>query len=177
MKAILSMGWQLICFRAGPEALPYAPRLILPLVILNLLLGVALQQLAGSGFDKPVLQLSAMALAAEAGWLWLLLQRRGWHNRWVQAYAGMVLIDTLITLIASPLVLLQAQGGAFTGVAVVLQIVMTLWSLSARAFVYQQALDVSRFKGFFLALAPLFAVMALAAMLFPDLLPPPPQGN
>lgn len=177
MKAILSMGWQLICFRAGPEALPYAPRLILPLVILNLLLGVVLQQLAGSGFDKPVLQLSAMALAAEAGWLWLLLQRRGWQNRWVQAYTGMVLIDTLITAIASPLVFLQAQGGAFTGLAVVLQIVMTLWSLSARAFVYQQALDVSRFKGFFLALAPLFAVMALAAMLFPDLLPPPPQGN
>ena len=83
MKAVLSMGWQLICFRAGPDALPYAPRLLLPLLALNLLLSFALQSLAGDGMDKPVVTLSAMAMGAEAVWLAFLLHRRDWINRWV----------------------------------------------------------------------------------------------
>ena len=94
MKAFLSTGWSLITFRAGPDALPYAPRMILPLVVLNLALGFVIQAVAGSGMDKPVVQLSAMALAAEALWLWLLLRRRGWDNRWVQGFSALVLIDT-----------------------------------------------------------------------------------
>ncbi len=173
MKAVLSMGWQLICFRAGPSALPYQPRLILPLVIINLVVSFLIQQLADSGMDRPVLQLSVMALAAEAAWLWLLLRRRDWSNRWVQSYTGLVLIDTMITVLAAPVALLLAAGQSLIGLVFVLQIVMTLWSLTARAFVYQESLEVPRWQGVLLALAPLFAVMVLTLMLFPDLLPSP----
>ncbi len=182
MKTVLSMGWQLISFRAGPAALPYAPRLILPLMFLNLALSFLLQQLADSAMERPVLQLSAMALAAEAGWLWLLLQRRGWQSRWVQSYTALVLVDTFITLLAAPLslVLLAAGDKALLGVLMVMQLVMTLWSLTARGFVYQETLEIPRWKGVLLALVPLFAVMLLTLVLFPDLLPntaTAPQGK
>ena len=79
MKSVLSMGWQIICFRAGPDALPYVPRLLLPLVAINLLLSFALQTLGGeSNADKPIVALSAMAMGAEALWLGFLLQQRQW---------------------------------------------------------------------------------------------------
>lgn len=172
MKAVLSMGWQLISFRAGPAALPYAPRMLLPLVVINLVLSFLLQQLADSGMNRPVLQLSAMALAADAGWVWLLLRRRGWDSRWMQTFMALVLVDTLITLLAAPIsLLLLGAGDALVGVLMLLQLVMTLWSLSARGFVYQEALEIPRWRGVLLALVPLFAVMVLTLVLFPELLP------
>lgn len=178
MKAVLSMGWSLITFRAGPEALPYLPRLVLPLLMFNLAISLVVQSLAGGDSEQPVLQLSAMALVAEAVWVWWLLQRRGWQNRWVQTYSALVLIDSLITLLAAPLSLLLMQGGsALTGLVAVVQIVMTLWSLSVRGFIYQQAMDVSRWRGILLALTPLFMVMLLTIQFFPELLPTPPQGK
>lgn len=181
MKAVLSMGWQLICFRAGPAALPYAPRLLLPLVVINLALSFLVQHLADSGTDRPVLQLSLMVLVAEAGWVWLLLQRRGWESRWVQTFMGLVLVDTLITLLAAPLsLLLLGAGDSLLAVLMLLQLVMAVWSLSARGFVYQEALEIPRWRGVLLAMAPLFAVMVLSLMLFPDLLPTAataPQGK
>ncbi|PQA50062.1 hypothetical protein [Amnimonas aquatica] len=176
MKAFLSTGWSLITFRAGPDALPYAPRMILPLVVLNLALGFVIQAVAGSGMDKPVVQLSAMALAAEALWLWLLLRRRGWDNRWVQGFSALVLIDTFITALAAPIALLAGAGEALLAVGAVAQIVMTLWSLTVRGAIYQHTLEIERWKGVLLALTPLFAVMVLTILLFPELLPaPPPQ--
>lgn len=178
MNSVLSMGWQLICFRIGPDALPYAPRLLLPLLAVNLLLSFALQALAGEGASKPVVELSAMAMGAEALWLAYLLQRRGWINRWVQSFMALVLVDTLITLLAAPPAMLLVQGGGvFVTIAALLQVVMTLWSLSARGFVYQSTLDVPRWRGVLLALVPLFIVMLLTLQFFPDLIPTPPQGS
>jgi hypothetical protein len=179
MKAVLSMGWQVICFRSGPDALPYAPRLLLPLVALNLLISWVLQTLGGDGnTDKPIVALSAMAMGAEALWLAFLLQRREWINRWVQSFMALVLVDTLITLMAAPLALLLAQGGGvFITLAAMVQVVMTLWSLSARGFVYQHSLDIPRWKGVLLALVPLFIVMLLTLQFFPELIPAPPQGT
>ncbi|MEK6789956.1 MAG: hypothetical protein AABY68_13525 [Pseudomonadota bacterium] len=178
MKAVLSMGWQLICFRAGPDALPYAPRLLLPLLALNLLLSFALQSLAGEGMDKPVVALSAMAMGAEAVWLAFLLHRRDWINRWVQSFMALVLVDTLITLMAAPPAMLLVQGGGvFITIAALLQVVMTLWSISARGFVYQSTLGIPRWRGVLLALVPLFIVMLLTLQFFPDLIPTAPQGS
>ncbi len=179
MKAVLSMGWQLIRFRAGPADLPYLPRLVLALVALNLMLSFIVQQIADSGMDKPVIQLSALALAVEAGWTWLLLRRRDLGNRWVQTYSALVLVDTWITLLAAPTALLLLAGESLFALVVVIQLVMTLWSLSARAFVYQESLGVPRWQGVMLALAPLFVAMVLTLMLFPDLFPatPVPEGK
>lgn len=175
MKSVLSMGWQLICFRVGPEALPYRPNLVLPLILLNLAISLGLQELSHSGMDRPVLQLSLMALMAEALWLWLWLRRRGWQARWVQGYTGLVLVDTLITILAAPLVVLLIGGGQpWLNIAAALQIVLTFWSLSARSFVYQHTLEISRWRGLLMALAPLFMVMALTLAFFPELVPMPP---
>lgn len=174
MNAVLSMGWSLLTFRAGPDALPFAPRLIIPLVALNLVISFAIQSLAGSGMDKPVLQLSAMALAAEAFWLIFCLQRRGWRNRWTQSFTALVLIDTWISALAFPIALISIQGGdVLLGVAAILQIAMTLWSLNVRGFIYAQTLAISRLRGILQALVPLLLVMVVAVSLFPDLVPTP----
>ena len=91
---------------------------------------------------------------------------------------ALVLVDTLITLMAAPLALLLAQGGGMLlTLAAIVQVVMTLWSLSARGFVYQQTLDIPRWKGILLALVPLFMVMLLTLQFFPELIPAPPEGT
>lgn len=176
MKAVLSMGWALVSFRAGPEALPYSPQRVLPLVLFNLALSAAIQLVSESNMARPVVQLSALALAAEAVWLWWLLRRRGQGNRWVQSYSALVLIDTVITALAAPLSLLLLQGGeAMVPVAAMAQVAMTLWSLSVRGFIYQKTMDVPRWRGVLLALTPLFITMLLTLPLFPELLPTVPQ--
>ena len=174
MKAVLTMSWSLLTFRAGPDALPYAPRLIVPLLLLNLALSYGVQSIADSGMDKPVLQLSAMALAAEAFWLMFCLQRRGWRNRWTQSFMALVLIDTGISALAVPIAFITLQSGdVLLGVAAVLQIAMTLWSLNVRGFVYAQTLAVSRLRGILQAMVPILLVMVAAVAFFPDILPMP----
>jgi hypothetical protein len=175
MKAFLSMGWALLTFRAGPDALPYAPRLIVPLLLLNLAISFGIQSIADSGMEKPVLQLSAMALAAEAFWLAFCLQRRGWINRWSQSFMALVLVDTWISALALPIALITVQGNdALLGIAAILQIAMTLWSLNVRGFVYAQTLGISRLRGIFQAMVPILLVMVVALTLFPEILPKPP---
>ena len=72
--------------------------------------------------------------------------------------------------------LLAGAGEALLAVGAVAQIVMTLWSLTVRGAIYQHTLEIERWKGVLLALTPLFAVMVLTILLFPELLPaPPPQ--
>lgn len=177
MKAVLSMGWPLILFRAGAEALPYAPRAVLPLLVLNLLVSAGIQQLADPGLEKPVLSLSALALVAEAAWLGLILRRAAVIHRWVQAFTALVLIDTFIALLAAlPTVLLLQAGEAFLPVTMGLQTVMALWSLSVRGRVYAETLAVPRWRGVLMALAPLFLTMLLALPLLPDLLPAAPAA-
>lgn len=178
MNAFLSMAWRLVSFRAGPESLPYQPRMVPVLLLFNLLLSVAVQQLADADKVQSVLLLSALSLAVEAFWLAFLLLRRGWRNRWVQTYSALVLVDMVITVLAAPMVLAVRQAGdALLVVAVLVQFVMSLWSIAARGAIYQRCLECGRWRGLLLALAPLFLTMLITLQLFPGLLPALPQGS
>lgn len=177
MNAFLSMAWRLVSFRTGPECLPYQPRWLPVLLVLNLLLTALVQQFTDDGMGRPVLLVSALSLAIEAFWLAFLLQRRGWRNRWIQTYSSLVLVDMVITALAAPLVLAVRQGGdSLIGLIVVLQFVMSLWSISVRGFIYQHSYECGRWRGILLAMVPLFLVMLLTLQLFPELLPTPPRG-
>ncbi len=177
MKAVLSMGWQVLLFRARPEDIPYAPRLIWPLLIFNIGLSLLIQQMSDSGMDKPILQLAVLSLVVEAAWVYGMLARRGWQMRWVQTFTGLVLVDTAITLMAAPLTLMVNADMALLPLVMLVQIVLAFWSLWARAYIYQHALEVSRGRGLLLAFAPLLIVMVLALQFFPDILPVAVEGN
>lgn len=171
MKAVLSMAWPVLTFRAGPEDLPYAPRALPLLVIFNLLVSYTAQQLNESAQAQPVLQLSMMALMCEAAWLSFCLRQRQWLNRWVQSMSALVLVDTAISLLALPLAGLLALGGWATSLVVVLQLVLTLWSINARGAIYMHALSVARWRGILLGLVPMLMVILITLTLFPQWLP------
>lgn len=177
MKSVLSMGWQLLLFRARPEDVPFQPRALGGLVVLNVLLSLLIQQVSEEAAGKPVLQLALLSLLVEAGWLYLLLQRRAWQARWVQGFTGLVLVDLFITLLAAPLALLLRAGDSVLPAVVVIQIVLAFWSLWARGYVYQHTLETGRGMGLLLAFTPLLVVMVLTLQFFPEILPVAAEGN
>lgn len=177
MKSVLSMGWQLLLFRARPEDIPFQPRLVWLLVAINVGLSLLIQQISEDAAGKPVLQLAVMGLVVEAAWLFLLLQRRRWQARFVQGYMSLVLVDIFITLLAAPLALLLRAGDSVLPIVVVTQIVLAFWSLWARGYVYQHTLETGRGMGLLLAFAPLLIVMMLTLQFFPDILPVAAEGN
>ena len=178
MKAVLSMGWPLILMRVGPADVPHAPRVLPLLLLLNLGLSAVIQQFADSGLDRPVLTLSAIALAAEALWVRVLLARRDAVNRWTQTFTALVLVDTFIAVMAAPVSLLLMQGGdSLAPVIVLFQMLAAIWSLAVRGRIYGSALEVSGARSILLALAPLFLAMLLALPLLPELVPATPAAG
>ncbi|MDP1541415.1 MAG: hypothetical protein U0998_12500 [Moraxellaceae bacterium] len=177
MKAVLSMGWQVMLFRARPDDIPYAPKLIWPLVFINVALSLMIQQVSDPGMDKPILQLALMSLAVEAVWVYFMLSRRQWQVRWVQTFTGLVIIDTVITLMASPLTFLLNANEALLPLVMLIQIVLAFWSLWARGYIYQHALEISRGRGLLFAFVPLMIVMILALQFFPEILPVAAEGS
>ena len=177
MKAVLSMGWQVMLFRARPEDIPYAPKFIWPLVLFNVALSLMIQQVSDPGMEKPILQLALRSLSVEAAWVYLLLSRRQWQMRWVQTFTGLVLIDTIITLMASPLTFLLNANELLLPAVMLIQVVLAFWSLWARGYIYQHSLEISRGKGLLFAFVPLIIVMILALQFFPDILPVAAEGS
>lgn len=171
MKALFSMAWPLLSFRAGPEDLPYAPRLLGVLLMLNLAVSFLAMQLSESSQQQPVLQLSALALLCEAAWLSFCLRQRQWLNRWMQSFSALVLIDISISLLALPLAGLAMLGEFAVTVVMVLQVVLTVWSINARGAIYGRALQIPRWRGIFLGLVPMIMVVLITLWLFPQWLP------
>ncbi len=169
MMSLLAQGGALLLLRTRPQDLPYDPRGLGVLLILNVLLSLAVQQISDPAMTKPVWQLSLLGLGLDGLWLGLLLWRRQWQARWVQAFSALVVLEFWVTALAAPIALMAGIEALLPAV-MALQTVLAFWSVWVRATVYAQTLETGRGFGLLMALTPLVLLMLVALQLFPELL-------
>ncbi|PTQ89971.1 hypothetical protein [Agitococcus lubricus] len=174
MQPLLTLFWQVLSFRLGPEDVPYHRALLLLLLAINLTVTAGGQYLSHPNDASRAVLLPIIALSVECMVLALLLQFKQLTARFVQSITAIVGCDTLLTIASLPLlvlsVVLPAKSPllAFLGL---IEVVILGWSLGLRAFVYHRALNIGLLMANMLAIAIFLLVMTVTLYFFPELLP------
>lgn len=145
--AFLSLLRDLCLFRCGPQDVPYAPRLLIGLLIASAAVEAAFD--LGSGADVGAILAATLGTLATLGLLFLFLHWRGKAERFVQTALGMALTGFVFELIALPLALAvgkpPADPAALTATQIVAALVLfalLLWQAGIVANILRHALDI-----------------------------------
>jgi len=170
VNTLWSRYFALLRFRAGPQDLPYAPSLLLLLLVLACALDIfGSSQIIGQ--DSQALWILLRVLIGMA-LLWALLQSAARGSRFVHTASALTVVGLVVTLLTLPLLWLvwplpsdpQALSGAQAGL-MFLTLPALVWFMSIRAFILRQALENHWLVAFFLAFALLVAETAITISL------------
>ncbi len=168
MKAIIEALWNICLMRLGPQDLP-ASRVLLYLVA---------AAYAGAGFVVNVINLPDIGLftallsalvdtAVLMGVTALLLWVRDLGARYVQTATALVGTGALFTVMALPLVTLQAQAAPEGNFAVAVALIaLMLWNLNVVGHILRHALDTRFFIGLLLSVVYLYISISVFRAFF-----------
>lgn len=153
----------LCLFRGGPQDLPYAPRVLIALLVASAILEAAFDLRSGS--SVAVIVGANFGTLVALGALALMLRWRGKPARFVQAALGLAATGFLFELIALPLALIvghPTDPASLKGTQIVAALVLfalLVWQACIAANILRQALEIPLAAG----------VLALLALGFVDL--------
>ncbi|MGA9342824.1 MAG: hypothetical protein WBV61_10925 [Rhodanobacteraceae bacterium] len=157
--------------RRGPEDVPYAPRLLLVLIIASVSLDVAL----GAALDVKgsILPRSLLSTALILGLCWTALTARGLGARFVQAASALIACSMVFSVLMLPIAALTgappSSPDQLTSMQVLLAwtaLAVIVWKLSVDAHILRRALNAPFALGFLLAFAWALADWALGRAVF-----------
>lgn len=175
MAALWELFWQLVRLRRGPEDMPYAPGLLVLVILLDTLLGIGGQLLAAPDKLRIAIGLAAVALAGEVLVLYALLRFKALEARFVQALTAIVGASLVLSVLALPFTLASRwveEKSPVIGLIVVAQMLIVGWNLALRGFIYHRALNVGLLQGNMLSLALFMLTVFTSVQLFPELIRP-----
>lgn len=157
--------------RRGPEDVPYAPQLLLVLILASVLLDVALG--AALGVKASILPRSLLSTGLILALCWTALTARGLGTRFVQAASALVACAMVFSLLMLPIAALTGAPPATPEQLTPMQVVLAwtalaviVWKLCVDAHILRRALDAPFALGFLLALAWALADWALGRAVF-----------
>ena len=173
MKALLQLFWQILCFKRGPEDVPYARNLLWLLIVINLTISITCQAIGRPSQFNIAVTLPIIALCVEALFVFSLLRLKQLSNRFTQTLITILGVDSLLTLATIPLLILGFQMIGQTPLLKflgLLEVILLGWSIAIRAFIYHRALNVGLLLGNLIALMILLLTLSINVKVFPELL-------
>lgn len=171
LLAFLRLVRDLCQLRRGPEDMPYAPQLLMGLILASVLLDMALG--AALGVEGSILPRSLMSTALILGLCWTALTARGLGARFVQAASALIACAMVFSLLMLPIAALTGAPPEtpeqLTPVQVLLAwtaLAVIVWKLSVDAHILRHALNAPFALGFLLAVAWAVADWALGRAVF-----------
>jgi hypothetical protein len=172
MKALWSLFWSVCLLRRGPADLPRSWALLLLVLVLDMALSISMQ-----GLDKPSLLRAGIGLVLigavlDALVLWALTLFKNVRTGFLQALTAIYGTDFMMSLLMLPLVLggLWLPKTPWLTVMAFGQIVLTVWSLSIRGFIYYRSLSVGVFLANALSLTLFLLTVFISTQFFPELM-------
>lgn len=162
MNAIIMLYWQICRMRTGPEQVP--PVLILTVV--TFLAYALLSFAAYMGVSGLAFEYSAMSLMVITA-LWALLVYgvlafKGLAPRFQQTFTAVLGTDVVLTALSLPLLVVSKQfskdSTLFT-LAAVLWLVIFIWNILIKGFIFHRAFNVSPLLGNLFSLTLNFLIM------------------
>lgn len=168
MAALFNLIWDICCLRRGPQDLPYAPRALLAMAVLFLVLQQAAAWLLGLAGEN--LGAGVLSLAVNFGALFLLLNLRNLRSRFVQAATALLGVAMVFFAISVPLMFAFGTPPHTPADATPIQMLIALlvfpmlaWKLIVDAHVLRHSLDVPFLAGLAIAVLWLIAEFAVSA--------------
>lgn len=170
----------IVLLRRGPQDLPFAPRLLGAVFLIDVALSALLENMLGVGDGVLLRNLAGTGLGL--GVLYLLLYAKQFQARFFQAGLALLLISVLYTgLLVIVLTVLglppapDTKPEAVTGMQLLTMLVfvaLSLWRLAVDASVVRHALEIRYLLALPIVLALHFSVSVLVIALFGGSAPP-----
>lgn len=170
MKPLFALFWQLCLFRKGPQDVPYAPVLLVVLVLVELVLGAAIIMSLEPLYMSQQLLGVTVALGAWLAIVWGLLRFKGMESRYVQAMTACLGTDLLLSFIILPLqvyIVTSASDAAFGTVARLALLVVLIWDILVKGRIYAASMQLGRLQGNLLSITIWVVVLLLSDMFLP----------
>lgn len=149
MASLISAFRDLCQFRSGPQDLPYAPRLLVGLVLASVLVRTVAAQMFAPPDLSPSPLRAALATLFVLALLHTLLTLRRFANRFVQTALAWTGLDLIFLALSLPLLLGMGKPPsspeAMTPAQLVLMwpvLALMIWKLAVQVQVLRQALEV-----------------------------------
>jgi hypothetical protein len=171
MAASATVFLDLCRLRAGPQDLPFSPRLLGGAVLAEIGLSLASAQVMATA-EAPASPLrTVLAAAFTLAALYGLLAATGRGNRFVQTALGWTVVKLVFEILALPMLGALGHPPATPEQLTPAQVLLTfpvlaaiVWLLTALTHVLRHALETRGFVAFFAVLGLLFVVPLLAAV-------------
>lgn len=173
MKALLQFFWQMLRFKRGPEDAPYSPALLLLVIIANFMITAGAQLIARPAHTHIALVMPLISITVEIIAVYFFLHLKQLNARFVQTAISIFFCDTLLTLLAIPLLVVSLQLGTKSPLLTVFgvfELVLTMWSIMLRGFIYHRAMNIGPFLANTLAFMLMIISISITIKIFPDLL-------
>ena len=140
-----------IClFNKGPQDNPASTLLLGLAIVANLVVAIAMSLFEVSWAEA--LMQSVMGVLLLAGFLWLALYLTGKRPRFLQTATAVFGADTLISLVAVPLLIWGRLAPDAKGVVAIPLLFLILWQMAVIGHILRHALSISFVAGLGLAL-------------------------
>lgn len=169
MTQLLRLFVDICLLRRGPQDVPASTWLLRAALVFNAALSTLLLIVDGTPPVQSVLTVLA-ALALLFGLAWGALTWRKHATRFTQTMTALLGADSVISILALPVVYWLTMGIAGNGVdpmAALLRVVLLFWSLAVMAHVMRHALQGAFALGMLFAVGYLAAQLMLLQLLFP----------
>lgn len=170
MPAFVSILRDILLLRRGPQDMPYSPQLLATIGALGILVQLVVTLLRGQPAGAVVLG-ATLWLAFTLGALRLILQLRGFGNRFVQAATTLLGCNLVFTVFAIPVALLAGEPPtspeAMTPAQILAGLVslpLLLWKIAVDAHVFRHSFDIPFLSGIVVALLWIVAALALSGL-------------
>lgn len=165
MGALFQVIWQIALLRQGPQVLPASGVLLWLTLGAHWLSGVALGATSLPLDRAMLLSLVGTLLMVAITHGLLVLHRR--HNRATQTLTALAACETLLGIMAIPVLAWLEVEGAIQGVAAIFYLILFGWSIAIAAHIFRHALSVSLGMGFLFAIGYTLMSMSLGSMVVP----------
>ncbi len=165
MYELITLLFDICCFKKAPQDLPYSRALLQLLIVINALTGFLILKIHTDWLSAVLQSLFGVVMLVAFNRLALFIAKK--PARFYQSTSALLGSDTLIGIFALPcLATLQTGHGSLLAFGVLLSLVVWHWAIIGH--ILRHALEQS--LAFSLGLAFLYLVGAytLTALLFPD---------
>jgi len=170
MPAFVPILRDVMLLRRGPQDMPYSPPLLVTIGALCVLVQLIVTLMRGQ--PAGAVTLGAMLwLAFTLGALRLILQLRGFGNRFVQAATTLLGCNLVFTIFAIPVALLAGEpptspeamtpGQILAGLV---SLPLLLWKIAVDAHVFRHSFGIPFLSGIVIALLWIVAALALSGL-------------
>jgi len=167
LKPLFALFWQLCLFRRGPQDVPYAPALLVIILLAEMALGVASVLMLEKSYQSEQAAGVLLGLTVWLALVWGILGFKGQKTRFVQTMTACLGTDLVMTLLVLPLQVFLVTYPESGSAPYLLRLVVLIWDILIKGRIYSAAMNLGRVQANLLSITIWLVVVLMSVSLLP----------